>query len=133
MAKKIKDLAAKTGSFRDSQGIEKGKYTNCGVLMQGDDGNLFILLERTFNPAGVPENGKETILISCFDPKDNSQQYPQQTAPRIGGDPIPSQQGQYAHSQAFQQPQQAQQAYYNQNGTPMTPQQVQAAKNGAPY
>lgn len=74
MAQKIKDLAVKVGTYRDNQGLEKGRYVNCGVIMQGDDGNIFVLLDRTFNPAGVPDNGKDTVLISAFDPQGRNQQ-----------------------------------------------------------
>ena len=36
-----------------------------------DDGGKVILLNRHFNPAGVPfKEGGDTIMISMFDPKD---------------------------------------------------------------
>jgi len=68
--KKVKDLAVKTGTYQ-KDGQTKNRYMNVGIVMRGDDGNEFILLERTFNPAGVPNpDGKSTVLISMFDVKD---------------------------------------------------------------
>jgi hypothetical protein len=73
-AKKVKELAVKTGSYTDNQGQQRGRYENVGSLMKNDDGSFFVLLKRTFNPAGVAvQDGKDQVLISVFDLKDNSQ------------------------------------------------------------
>lgn len=75
MTRKTHDLSVKTGTYRDSQGNEKARYKTIGALMQGDKGP-FIVLDRTFNPAGVPvEDGRDQIIVSCFEPKprDNQQ------------------------------------------------------------
>jgi hypothetical protein len=70
MSKKIYDLCAKTGSYTDSQGNEKGKYENVGSVMMNDDQSKFIFIKKTFNPAGVPgKDGSDSILISMFEPK----------------------------------------------------------------
>jgi hypothetical protein len=74
MTKKIYDLAVKTGEYTNQQGETKGRWQNVGAIMQGDDGNKFVMLAKWFNPAGVPDlNGKnaksESILMSCFAPK----------------------------------------------------------------
>ena len=53
MAKKLYDLAVKTGEYT-VQGQTKGRYENVGAVMQSDDGGKFIMLKRVFNPAGVP-------------------------------------------------------------------------------
>ena len=68
MTKPIKNLVVKIGSYTDRNGESKNKYLNVGTLMETADGNKFILLNRSFNPAGVPvdDAGKETILISMF-------------------------------------------------------------------
>lgn len=45
--------------------------------MKNDDGNEYILLNRTFNPAGVVNtDSRENVLISIFDekPKDNKEE-----------------------------------------------------------
>lgn len=69
MAKKVKDLAVVVGKY-EKDGKSKNRYINVGAILEGSDGNQFILLERTFNPAGVANpDGKSTVLISCFDPK----------------------------------------------------------------
>lgn len=76
--KKLFDLAVKTGSYVDNQGNEKGRYENVGSMMQGDHGP-FLFLKTTFNPAGVPNpDGRDSVLISMFEPKEQQQQQPQQ-------------------------------------------------------
>lgn len=86
-SRKIYDLAVKTGTYQ-SQGETKNRYMNVGALMESDDGNSFIMLNACFNPAGVPrKEGSESILVSCFVPKDAGQQpQRQQPAPRKSDD-----------------------------------------------
>lgn len=74
MAKKIRDIAVKTGEYQDQHGNMKGRWQNVGSLMQGDDGGMFIILERTFNPAGVanPEH-RSSVVLSCFDVKERQE------------------------------------------------------------
>ena len=68
--KKIYDLAVKVGSYTTSSGEDKGKYVNVGAVLQKDDGGKFIIINRTFNPAGVPNpENKDTIIVSMFAPK----------------------------------------------------------------
>lgn len=79
MAKVLKELAVSVGSYEDrSSGQMKNRYENIGVLMEvvNDRGetNRFLMIKRSFNPAGVPfKPGSDKILISMFDPRDNSQ------------------------------------------------------------
>ncbi len=74
--KKIYDLAVVTGSYQ-SQGETKNRYQNIGAVMQKDDGGKFLMINRTFNPAGVPfKEGSESILVSMFPPKDGNGQAP---------------------------------------------------------
>lgn len=69
MPKILKDLAVVIGSYQKN-GETKKKYRNIGVLMQADDGGQFLMIERSFNPAGVPfKEGSESILVSLYDPK----------------------------------------------------------------
>jgi hypothetical protein len=73
MTKKLYDLAVKTGSYRSNTGEEKNRYLNVGSILQMDDGGKMILLNRAFNPAGVPfREGSDQIIISMFPPKDES-------------------------------------------------------------
>jgi hypothetical protein len=68
MAKRVKDLAVVTGTYTNGQGEEKRRYMNCGALMEGDDGNQFIMLNRFINYAILPrKQGSESILVSVFD------------------------------------------------------------------
>ena len=84
-AKKIRDLAVKTGSYTDRDGNTKGRYKNVGSLMESDDGSKFILLDTTFNPAGVPNpDNRDNVLISIFELKDSDggqRQAPARQAP----------------------------------------------------
>jgi single-stranded DNA-binding protein len=66
--KKIYDLAVKTGSYTDREGNTKNRYVNCGAIFEKDDGSKFITINRTFNPAGVPNpDNKEMVILSQFD------------------------------------------------------------------
>lgn len=65
--KKVYDLAVKVGSYTNKDGQEKGRYQNVGAVMESDKGR-FILLEKTFNPAGI-QDGKGSVLIHMFEPK----------------------------------------------------------------
>jgi len=74
--KKLYDLSVKTGSYTDKNGATKGRYENIGSVMQGDKG-AFIMLKRTFNPAGVinPDD-RDSIIVSMFAPKEQQPTIP---------------------------------------------------------
>ena len=75
MSKKY-DLSVKTGEYTDASGATKGRYQNVGVMMEGQNGP-YILLNRTFNPAGVPgQADRESIIISMFEPRDDNARAP---------------------------------------------------------
>lgn len=71
-AKKIKDIAVKTGEYTDRNGNTKGRWQNVGAIMKNDDGSVFIMLQRWFNPAGI-NSDRESILLSCFDLQDRNE------------------------------------------------------------
>jgi hypothetical protein len=74
------DLAVKVGSYTNAQGEEKNRYVNIGVILEGDSGP-YMLLDRTFNPAGVKgSDGRDKIIVSMFKPRQND------TAPTAGND-----------------------------------------------
>lgn len=76
-SKKVYDLAVKVGEYTDSNGKTKGRYQNVGAVLQNDDGGKMILMERWFNPAGVPNpDGRAAVLISMFEPQDQQQAQP---------------------------------------------------------
>jgi len=83
------DLAVKTGEYQDRDGNTKGRYENIGKVMRNDNGQ-FMLLKRTFNPAGVPSDG-DMLMVSMFEPKgDNRQDTARQAPPaRSLDDEIP--------------------------------------------
>lgn len=95
---KIYDLAVKVGEYQDRDGNNKGRYQNVGAVMQKEDGGKFIMLERWFNPAGVPNpDNRSNVLLSMFEPRDNNgggqparqaapQRQPQRSAPPAPAD-----------------------------------------------
>tara|TARA_R110000796_G_scaffold74368_10_gene167019 strand:- start:357 stop:671 length:315 start_codon:yes stop_codon:yes gene_type:complete len=80
---KVKDLVIKIGEYQ-KDGETKSRWQNVGAMMQGDDGNSFLLLERWVNLAGVPDYSKKgnstSVLISLFDAKDSNGQAQQMPA-----------------------------------------------------
>ena len=103
MAHKLYDVTVKTGSYTDAQGQPKGRYENIGVMMQGDNGP-YLMLRRTFNPAGVPnEDNRDTVLCSLFEPKEQNQQPAQQQAPQYQSPQYQQPPQGYAPQQPIQQ------------------------------
>lgn len=67
---KLYDLAVKTGEYQTRSGETKSQWLNIGAVMQNDKRESFILLNRSFNPAGVPVKGDSSqIIVSLFKPK----------------------------------------------------------------
>lgn len=78
--KRIKDLAVKVGTYTVN-GEQKNRYKNVGSLMKSDDGSVFIFLDRSFNPAGVPvDPEKSDIIVSVFDIRDENKPQAQTAA-----------------------------------------------------
>ena len=75
------DIVAKVGEYTDKQGQKKPRWLTVGQVMEGDKGP-FIMLSKWFNPGSIGEPGKDSILLSCFDPK------PRTSAPEPWGSPI---------------------------------------------
>ena len=76
MATKKYDAAVKTGEYRDRDGNTKARYENIGTVMMGDNGP-YLVLKRTFNPAGVPNpENRDSLIVSFFEPRDEQQQRP---------------------------------------------------------
>ena len=75
MTHKTHDLAVKVSTYTDRNGNEKGRWQNVGSVLETNDGGRVILLNRTFNPAGVPNpEGRDTVMLSMFEPKERDQQ-----------------------------------------------------------
>jgi hypothetical protein len=101
MAQKLYDLVVKTGEYQDNQGQTKGRYENVGTMMEGDNGP-FIILKRTFNPAGVPNpDCKDSVIVSCFSDQNQA--------------PVQQQGAAQGFQKAPQQVQNQQQQSYTQN------------------
>lgn len=67
------DIAVKIGEYKDRAGNTKGRYLNVGAVIQGDKGP-YIVIDRTFNPAGVPNpDNRSSVLLSLFEPKGEQQ------------------------------------------------------------
>lgn len=78
---KLFDIAVVTGTYQ-AGGETKKRYQNIGAVMEGQDGGQFIMLNAWFNPAGVPrKDGSESVLLSCFVPKDKTDAPQQRSAP----------------------------------------------------
>lgn len=93
-AQKIMDIVAKTGEYQDNAGMTKGRYQNVGSLMQGDDGRQFIIMERWFSPAGLPNpQSRSSVILSLYEP--NGGQQGQQQAPAPQQQPPHGQPNQY--------------------------------------
>lgn len=98
-AQKIMDVVVKTGEYQDNAGMTKGRYQNVGSLMAGEDGRQFIIMERTFNPAGVPNpQGRSSVILSLFEPNNGAQGAPGNMPPQ-------------QPAQGYGQPQQPPQGY----------------------
>lgn len=67
--KKVKDLAVAGSKYGDG----KTNWINIGCIMEKDDGGKFMIMNRTFNPAGVPNpDNRDTLIVSMFDVKEKS-------------------------------------------------------------
>lgn len=72
--KKIKDLCVVTRKYQTRDGQEKSNYLNIGAILQKDDGGKFMILNRHFNPAGIPNpENKDTLIVSMFDVKEKDE------------------------------------------------------------
>lgn len=86
--RKICDLAVKTGSYTDREGNTKNRYVNCGAIFEKDDGSKFITINRTFNPAGVPNpDNKEMVVLSQFDLREKGETQGKAPAPAPAAKP----------------------------------------------
>jgi hypothetical protein len=91
MAKATHDLTVKIGEYTTHDGQTKARWLNIGKVIQTDDGGEFITINRTFNPAGVPNiDGRDTIAVSKFviTPK-NQAPAPQVPTPAPATNPVP--------------------------------------------
>ena len=85
-AVKVYDLAVKVSTYTTRDGQEKGRWQNIGSVLQLDNGGKVILIDRTFNPAGVPNpDDKDSVMVSMFPPKEHDAPKQSAPAPRAQG------------------------------------------------
>jgi hypothetical protein len=86
---KLYDLSVATGKYQDNTGAEKNRWKTIGSVMQNDQGGKYLLIDRIFNPAGLPvtldNNGqpRDSVIVSMFDPKDQQKAATKKAAPQI--------------------------------------------------
>ncbi len=121
------DLAVVVGSYTDKNtGAQKNRYQTIGTMMRSDDGGKFMLLDPLINLAAVPRGqGKDRVMVSMFEPRDQNAQTPNQSAYQANR-PVQLQGGQSAQSHAHPT------SYYNADGSPMNPQQVNTMQTTRP-
>ena len=80
MATRVKyNLAVACGSYM-KDGQEKPRWVNIGRMLEKEDGGQFLILDRHFNPAGVPNpDDRDAIIVSMFDADDQRQGNPAQS------------------------------------------------------
>ena len=67
------NITCKVGSY-EKNGETKGKYLTVGKVMEKDDGSRFIFIDPFFNFGAVERNGKDSVICSLMEPKDNNSQ-----------------------------------------------------------
>lgn len=92
---KLYDLAVAVGSYTNRAGEEKKRWKNIGSVVETKDGGKVILLDRTFNPAGIDvEPGRDQIMISMFKPRESEPREPEGEQPAARSASAPAQKAQ---------------------------------------
>lgn len=73
--KKVADICVAGGKFT-SKGEEKTRWVKVGIELQDEKGAKMRLLDRTFNPAGCPQDGRDTVVLHIFPVKENAGEAP---------------------------------------------------------
>lgn len=65
------NAAVKASEYQDKNGNTKARWENVGSVMVDEKNNSFLVLKRTFNPAGVPNpDNRDSVIVYFFTPKD---------------------------------------------------------------
>jgi len=107
---KVYDLVIKTSEYTDSQNQVKGKYTKLGVVMSGNDGGQFMLLEPCVDIAGClmlqnimasakGQQERDSVMVSMFEPQQQGQGNNNQPQQQSQGQPQQQPQGQQPNNQ----------------------------------
>lgn len=72
------DLVVVTGNYIGQDGKEKARFMNVGsLLVNREEGKSMIVLNRTFNPAGLPNpEQRDTCVVSLFKKEPKRQDAP---------------------------------------------------------
>lgn len=82
--KKKYDMVIVAGEYTNSQGETKKRYVNIGTVMQSDNG-FFALLDPGVNLAAYKQEGKDRVMVSLYEPRQQGQQQqPQQHQQQSG-------------------------------------------------
>lgn len=93
---RLKDIVAVVGTYTSPNGETKKKYKTVGALIKTPDGREFLVLDRTFNPAGVPnlsasQKDSDQCVLNLFEPDNGFEQHRKPSPPRAASKPAPSQ------------------------------------------
>ncbi len=66
------NITCKIGTY-EKNGETKGKYQTVGKVMEKDDGSRFIFIDPFFNFGAVNRDGKDSVICSLMEPKENNQ------------------------------------------------------------
>jgi len=108
-ARKIRDIVAKTGEYYDNNHNKKGRYINVGSLFYNEEEkSFFIFMNKTFNPAGVPnlsdKGDPDSVFLSCFNPDRKDGSGNTQATQSGGGDYASASGGSYSYQNSHQRP-----------------------------
>ena len=72
--KKTHDLVVKVGTY-EKDGETKGKYKNCGIILKDEDNKKMIMIDPTFNFAGVKlDEKRDFVVVSMFETKEKEEE-----------------------------------------------------------
>ena len=77
--RKIYDAAVAVREYQTNSGETKKQWQNVGAVLQFDDGGMCLILDKHFNPAGIPGDGG--VRVSFFEPRPRDGQAGPQPAP----------------------------------------------------
>lgn len=63
------DVVAKVGEYQDRNGEKKPRWKNVDAVVTTENGHA-LLIDKTFNPAGLAEAGRESVLLNLFEPQE---------------------------------------------------------------
>jgi hypothetical protein len=69
---KLYNLSVKTMDYTNSKGERKKRYLSIGAIYDSGKGP-YMILDRTFNPAGVSNPDNRTgVVVSMFEPREHN-------------------------------------------------------------